>query len=155
MGILAAAALAPLPAVPSRRETLAVHLEAEGLLAGAAGPLFLGGVRGSGDVRDALAEGVLSALGDGVAGSGADRSEVHIFEGGVLGEGVDGVDELETEGEVGQLVDGGQIEEGVLAELLVHPVIIILIRPTPRAPPRPSSHFIALPQGQADAAHLV
>lgn len=91
-------------------------------------------------MRDALAEGVLSSFGDGVAGSGADHCQVHIFEGGVLGEGVDGVDEFETVIEVGQLVEGGQVEEGVLAELLVHPVIIILIRP-------PATHpTTALPQ---------
>ena len=113
--ILAAEAGAVLTALPARGEALAVHLEAEGLLACASYFLLFGGVGSGGHAGDALSEGVVLRSGVAVL-----QGEVEVIEGELVRNGVDGVDHLQALIDIGELLHGGQVEERQLAWLMLH-----------------------------------
>lgn len=119
-------------------KALAVHLEAERLLASTSNPAFFSGVGGSLHVVEVLIEGVLLLL------NGLSHGHVDILAGVVVGEDVDGVDHLEGIVEFGELLVGWKIEEGVFAQLLVH-LNNFNICYAPHNSPHPHVHFSAYP----------
>lgn len=99
------------------REAFAVHFQTEGLFACTSDLALLAGISSSVDVRDAFAERV-----------GLERRglrEVDVFEGGLRGDGVVGVDHFEGKGALWQFVVGGEVEEGDPRCFIVHAIIIL------------------------------